>query len=147
VAGGIAANVEVSVWLLTFSLFFFTSLAFLKRYTELLDTVEREGRLIAGRGYHVGDAAFVMIVGVANGLLAILVFTFYVNGETVTALYMHAERLWFAVPLLLYWIVRLWLKAYRGEMHDDPILFALRDPASYAVGVLLVGVVLWAAWS
>ena len=64
IAGGLAAGVEVSVWLLTFSLFFFTSLAFMKRYTDLLDTVEREGRYIAGRGYHVGDAGFVQIIGI-----------------------------------------------------------------------------------
>ena len=147
VAGGAAADVEVSVWLLTFSLFFFTSLAFLKRYAELLDTVEREGRHIAGRGYHVGDAGFVLIVGVAAGLLAILVLTFYVTSDRVQELYTHTERLWFAVPLLLYWIIRMWLKAHRGEMHDDPIMFALKDPASYLVVALVVGVVTWAAWT
>ncbi len=145
-AGGAAAGVEVSVWLLTFSLFFFTSLAFMKRYTELLDTVEREGRHVAGRGYLVGDAGFVQIIGITSGLLSILVFTFYVTGDSVRELYAHAERLWLAVPLLLYWIVRQWLKAYRGEMHEDPIVFALKDGASYVVLVLLVVIIMWAAW-
>jgi hypothetical protein len=43
-----------------------------------------------------------------------------------------------AVPLMLYWVSWVWLKAHRGEMHDDPIIFAVRDRASRVVAVLMV---------
>lgn len=138
IAGGAATETPVSTWLLMFSLCVFTSLAFLKRYTELRDTVEHEGRTISGRGYRVGDAHFVLIAGTAIGYLAVFVFAFYLSGTDVTRLYAHPTRLWAMVPVLLYWISRMWLKAHRGEMHDDPIIFALRDRATYILGVIMV---------
>lgn len=125
-----------------FSLFVFTSLAFLKRYTELLDTVEREGRIIMGRGYRVGDAQFVFMAGIATGLLAVLVFAFYLSGDDVLLLYARPERLWAMVPIVLFWITHMWLKAHRGEMHEDPIYFALRDRISYVVAALAIAIVL-----
>lgn len=140
-AGGAVAAVAVSPWLLTFALFFFSSLAFLKRYTELRATVEREGRQISGRGYHVGDTEFILIAGTATGFLALLVFALYLQSNQVTTLYAHAEWLWSIVPCLLYWISRLWLKAHRGEMHEDAILFAIRDGASYVVAVIVIAIV------
>lgn len=141
IAGGAATNTHVSTWLLMFSLCVFTSLAFLKRYTELRDTVEREGRAISGRGYRVGDAHFVLIAGTAIGYLAVLVFAFYLSGTDVTRLYEHPTRLWAAVPVFLYWINRMWLKAHRGEMHDDPVMFALRDGSTYILGAVTVVIV------
>ena len=143
-AGGSAVHVEVSPWLLAFSLFIFTSLAFLKRYTELMDTIEREGRVVSGRGYRVGDADFVRVVGPSLGLLAVFVFTLYLNSEEVTRLYTAPGRLWFVAPVLLYWVARMWLKGHRGHMHDDPILYSVKDPASYVV-VLLIGIILYTA--
>jgi 4-hydroxybenzoate polyprenyltransferase len=134
-AGGAAANVEVSPWLLGFSLFLFMSLAFLKRYAELRDTIEREGTHVSGRGYHVGDSTFVLVAGTALGFVAVMVFTMYVNGPQVQALYTHPYRLWLIAPCLVYWVSHLWLTAQRGGMHDDPIVFAARDAHSWAVGL------------
>lgn len=134
-AGGAAANVEVSPWLLGFSLFLFMSLAFLKRYAELRDTIEREGTHVSGRGYHVGDSTFVLVAGTALGFVAVMVFTMYVNGPQVQALYTHPHRLWLIAPCLVYWVSHLWLTAQRGGMHDDPIVFAARDAHSWAVGL------------
>ena len=145
IAGGEAASVEVTSWLLILSIFLFSSLAFLKRYTELLETVEREGRNVSGRGYHVGDVEFVLMAGVALGFLSVLVFSLYVGSGHVQNLYASPQRLWAAVPLLLYWIGRMWLAAHRGRMHDDPIIFALRDKASYVVGVCIAVVLWWAS--
>lgn len=142
VAGGAVTQTSISRWLLMFSLFVFTSLAFLKRYTELLDTVEREGRIIMGRGYRVGDAQFVFMAGIATGLLAVLVFAFYLSGDDVLLLYARPERLWAMVPIVLFWITHMWLKAHRGEMHEDPIYFALRDRISYVVAALAIAIVL-----
>ena len=137
-AGGAAADVPVSTWLLGFSLFLFMSLAFLKRYTELLDTIERDGRTVSGRGYHVGDADFVLVAGAALGFVAILVFTRYLDAQQVRDLYKHPEYLWLITPCLVYWVSHLWLRAHRGEMHDDPIVFAARDGASWIVGAAIV---------
>jgi len=134
-AGGAAASVPVSTWLLGFSLFLFMSLAFLKRYTELRDTIDRDGRLVSGRGYHTGDAEFVMVAGSALGFVAVLVFTLYVTGPQVQALYTRPYLMWLIAPCLVYWLSHLWLTAHRGGMHDDPIVFAARDPASWLVGV------------
>jgi len=143
-AGASAADVPMSGWLATFSLFFFTSLAFLKRYVELRDTVEREGRVIAGRGYHVGDAVFVAVTGVAIGFLAVLVFTLYLQSPDVRMLYTRPDVLWFVLPLVIYWVSRTWLVAWRGTMHDDPIVFAMRDIPSYVV-IGLTAVILYVA--
>jgi 4-hydroxybenzoate polyprenyltransferase len=142
IAGGEAASVEVTSWLLILSIFLFSSLAFLKRYTELHETVERDGHQVSGRGYHVGDVDFVLMAGVALGFLSVLVFALYVGSSHVQSLYASPQRLWAAVPLLLYWIGMMWLAAHRGRMHDDPIIFALRDRASYIVG-LSIAIVLW----
>lgn len=144
-AGGAAAEVPVSTWLLGFSLFLFMSLAFLKRYTELLDTIEREGRTVSGRGYHVGDADFVLVAGAALGYVAILVFTRYLDAEQVRNLYTHPEYLWLIAPCLVYWVSHLWLRAHRGEMHDDPIVFAARDAASWVVGAAVVAITIAAS--
>jgi len=132
-AGGPAAGVAISFWLLIFSTFFFLSLAFVKRFTELKAL---EGNDPAGRGYRQSDQGFLVPAGLASGYLAVLVVALYLNSPKVTALYGHAVWLWLVCPLLVYWISRVWLRAHRGEMHDDPVLFALRDPASYVVGGL-----------
>jgi len=137
-AGGVAAGVEVSPWLLGFSLFLFISLAFLKRYAELRDMTEREMPTVAGRGYHERDANFVMMAGTALGFVAVLIFTLYVNGPQVQQLYSHPSRMWFICPCLIYWVSHLWLTAYRGGMYDDPIVFAARDYPSWIVGGLVV---------
>lgn len=141
-AGAAAASVVVSPWLLMFSMFLFTSLAFLKRYTELLDMAEKERARMAGRGYTVDDTEMIRVLGPAIGYISILVITLYVNSPEVRALYVHPLRLWLLVPCMVYWITRLWLIAHRGGMHEDPILFTVRDRGSYAVGLIVVAIVL-----
>lgn len=138
--GGPAAGVVISFWLLIFSTFFFLSLAFLKRYTELKTLT---GVDPAGRGYRQGDQNFLGAAGIASGYLAVLVVALYLNSPQIIALYSHGAWLWLICPLLIYWISRVWLKAHRGEMADDPVLFALKDRASYAVvGLALIILIL-----
>ncbi len=145
VAGGAATHIEVSEWLLGFSLFMFMSLAFLKRYVELLDTIERDGRTVSGRGYHVGDSQFVLVAGAALGYVGVLVFTLYVNAPHVQVLYHRPKLLWLCVPTIVYWISHVWLSAHRGVMHDDPIVFAARDVRSWAAGLVAVAIVVAAS--
>lgn len=144
VAGGAAVGVPLSEWLVAFSLFFFLGLALLKRYAELRLVETGAAPAANGRGYLPGDGALVGGLGAACGLLATLVLALYVTSPEVRELYARPALLWAAVPAVLYWTMRAWLLAHRGRMDDDPVLFAVRDPASYAV-VGLIGVALAAA--
>ncbi len=143
-AGHGATGIGYSNWLLGFSLFTFLSLALLKRYIELhrANPVEREG--LAGRGYVSGDLQFVLTMGMASGYLAALVLALYINSTEVLELYHRPMLLLFICPLLLYWISRVWLLATRDRIDDDPVVFALKDWTSYAVG-LLVALFIWLA--
>ena len=83
-----------------------------------------------GRGYVAQDAPLVQMLGVAAGYAAAVVLALYLHGETVQALYAWPHAILVTVGVLVYWISWLWLKSHRGEMHDDPILFALSDAHS-----------------
>ncbi len=140
-AGSWATGIPASGWLLTFAIFLFLSLAFLKRYVELrTGAVSDQSR----RGYESEDAALIRSFGTASGYLAVLVFVLYLNSPAAGHLYQKPQWLWLSTPLLVYWIAHLWLHAHRGRMHDDPLLFVLRDPISYAVVVGLAGILLLA---
>jgi 4-hydroxybenzoate polyprenyltransferase/phosphoserine phosphatase len=133
IAGGIAVNVPVSFWLLAFSVFIFLSLAFVKRYAELESQNQRGLLTVKGRGYQVQDMALIESLGIVSGYMAVLVLALYLNGETVVALYHAPQLIWCAVPIMLLWISYIWLKTHRGEMHDDPIIFAIEDRVSLII--------------
>jgi 4-hydroxybenzoate polyprenyltransferase/phosphoserine phosphatase len=136
--GGLVSGAYVSPWLFQFSIFLFLSLAFVKRYSELLGLRQRREHQTPGRGYRFRDLSVISQAGVGSGLLAGLVLALYVNGQENRTIYPHPEMLWGICPLFVYWIIRIWLVAHRGNMHDDPILFAFRDKVSYIVGFLIV---------
>jgi 4-hydroxybenzoate polyprenyltransferase len=140
IAGGAATVVEISPWLLAFAMFFFLSLAFLKRYAELLMVAERNDRQTSGRGYLTEDIAVIESVGPTSGYLAVMVLCLYLNSEVVTKIYKHPWFLWFLCPLFLYWITRLWFLARRRTMADDPVVFATTDRVSLIVGAITFGV-------
>jgi 4-hydroxybenzoate polyprenyltransferase len=136
-AGIAATHVRFSAWLLAFSMFLFLSLAFLKRYTEVSAMAGDADEQVRGRGYLRGDREWLGSMGGASGYLSVLVLALYINSEQVVALYGHPLVLWLACPLLLFWTSRMWLLAYRGRIHDDPIVATVRDPMSYVTGALL----------
>jgi 4-hydroxybenzoate polyprenyltransferase len=144
-AGAAATGIPVSEWLLAFSLFFFLDLALLKRYAELRLLETEIGARDNGRGYSVDDGSLLRGLGPATGLLAVLVLALYLTSPTVAALYRSPALLWFAAPLLLYWTSRIWLLAHRNRIPDDPVLFTVRDPASWIVGALTAAIVAAAA--
>jgi 4-hydroxybenzoate polyprenyltransferase len=143
-AGAAAVEVPVSHWLLAFTMFLFLSLALAKRYVEVANVAARAEERVGGRGYLAGDGSLLGMLGTASGYLSVLVFALYVTSPQVTMLYRSPAVLWFAVPLLLYWMSRVWFLAHRGALHEDPLLFALRDPASYATGALILAVMIFA---
>lgn len=133
-AGGAAIGVVVSEWLLMFSLFIFISLAFLKRAIELRN---KEGDApVSGRSYSVVDLETIRVIGVAAGLMSVLVLSLYISSPAVSQLYRSPQMLWLMCPLLTYWIARIWFLAARGEVYHDPVVFALVDWRSYVVGAL-----------
>ncbi len=145
IAGGGATSTPLSHWLLAFTMFLFLSLAVLKRYTELL-LMKSENRLkTSGRGYHIDDMALLMGLGPSSGFLAVLVFSLYVNSEQVISLYKNPTLLWGIAPLLLFWICRIWFLATRGQMTDDPIVFAAKDKISYVVYILIFALAMGAS--
>jgi 4-hydroxybenzoate polyprenyltransferase len=141
-AGAAAIPVPVSGWLVVFSLFLFLSLALVKRYAELSALARRDGDATPGRGYRAADRVIVGILGVTSGEISVLVFALYVASAEVRALYSRPMILWLVCPLLLYWVTRVWLLAYRDEMQEDPVVFALRDRASLALGALVLVVLI-----
>jgi 4-hydroxybenzoate polyprenyltransferase len=140
VAGGVAADVPVSNWLLSASGFFFLGLAFLKRYVELTRVAASEAPGSLRRGYYAGDAAVLQMMGVCSGFVACLVLALYISSEPALKHYAQPDMLWGAVPLLAFWICRLWLSGMRGYVHDDPIVYAAKDWVSWSV-VVAMGIV------
>ena len=139
VAGAMAISVVISSWLLAFSMFVFISLAYLKRYIELAAKTEAK---ISGRGYSGADAETMFSLGIANSTAAVVVLAFYISSAEVKMLYREPDILWLLCLLMLYWSNRVWIGARRGKIHDDPIVFAIKDRVSLAVGLLSLAVVL-----
>jgi 4-hydroxybenzoate polyprenyltransferase/phosphoserine phosphatase len=145
-AGSAAAGTGVSTWLAAFSIFFFLSLAFVKRFAELESLrlrSEASGKVaVKGRSYHVSDLEQLRNFGTASGYASVVVFTLYIGNLDAAALYHHTTRLWLLVPVLLLWISRLWLLASRGELHEDPVVYAITDKRSLLLGAIVVAIVL-----
>ena len=137
-AGGDITGIELSEWLLAFSMFLFTSLAFAKRFIELKETLTTSDAQLSGRAYQHKDLEMVRVIGPVSGYIAVLVIALYINSPATLTLYPHPRFLWLICALLAYWITRIWFLANRGEMHHDPIVFALRDVNSYVIGTLAV---------
>ncbi len=144
-AGGLAVGVEVSTWLLGFSWFFFLSLAFMKRYTDLLLIKNNADDVLPGRGYSVIDSDIVQKAGITSGFISLLILVLYINSEQVVLLYKAPALIWLAIPILLYWLMRMWLIAHRGNMADDPVIFAVKDKTSYIIIFLILFILVMAA--
>lgn len=135
VAGAAAADQGLSFWLLAFSMFLFLSLAFIKRYAELLVHAGSGKDKAHGRGYFTADAPLVLTFGVVSGYGSAVVLALYLNSEAVIRLYRFPEIAGSTVPILIFWISWVWLQANRGLMNDDPLVFAVKDPASLVSGI------------
>lgn len=148
IAGAAAINVAMSFWLLLFSMFIFLSLALIKRYSEL-KLVRHAGKpgALRGRGYEPDDLELVASLGGSSGFIAVLVLALYIQDGQAANLYATPQFIWLACPVMLFWISRAWLIAHRGRMHDDPIVFALKDKVSWGVVAFMLGVLALARFS
>lgn len=138
IAGITAIQSIFSPWLLSFSMFIFLSLALVKRYAELHALSLTDATAIKGRNYLISDMEQLRSFGTASGYLSVLVLALYINSDTVMSLYQTPLFLWVVCFIFLYWISRVWMLASRGQMHEDPILFAIQDKVSWIVGVVSI---------
>jgi len=137
-AGAVATATPISKWLLIFSFFFFTSLAFSKRFTELRRLVNSGGERVAGRGYRADDLSFIESLGTASGFVSVLVLALYMDSAPMQRLYGDSRLPWLICPLFLYWILRVWLLTHRGQLDEDPVVFALKDRVSFIIMLLSI---------
>ena len=135
-AGGEATGIEISFYTLAFSMFLFLSLALIKRFSELQRLNQESGAIVRGRGYVGVDALALQTHGIASGYIAVLVAALYLNSPEMRVLYTQPQWLWLICVILLYWMGRAWILAHRGQMNEDPVVFALRDRVSQALGLL-----------
>ncbi len=135
-AGSAATGIDLSTWLLAFSMFFFLSLALVKRYSELAAVSASGDQKARGRAYRVDDLPLVLSLGTTSGYMAVLVLALYVSSNDILAMYRTPAVLWGLCILLLYWVSRTWMLTHRGKMNQDPVVFALTDRISLLVGGL-----------
>lgn len=138
-AGGIAVGVTISEWLMAFSIFLFLFLAIIKRYVELGDSVRNDKGPSTGRGFTTDDLSLLRSLGSTAGYIAVLVLALYIQDPEIRILYQSPEILWGACLLLLLWVNRMILAAHRGQMHDDPVVFAATDRVSLGIAAGVAG--------
>ena len=136
--GIVLTDVRLSPWLLVFSMFVFLSLSMAKRHTEVLRLAERGLDAMAGRGYVASDAPITLGIGLAAMLGAVLIMVLYLIEDAFPlGLYANPAALWAIPPILFLFLGRIWLLAQRGQLHDDPVAFALKDRVSLLLGLLM----------
>lgn len=141
-AGSVATQINITQWLLAFSIFMFFGLALVKRCAELKSLQLAQKNFTEGRDYQVQDLVVLWPLGIGASMCSVVVFGLYIGTPNATSAYSHADLLWLVGIGLLYWNARLWIKTARGEMHDDPIVFAVRDFGSRLTLSAMVGLII-----
>lgn len=149
IAGAAAIDIQLSFWMLSFAVFLFLSLAFVKRYAELEIQLTTGKQKVHGRGYYTSDAPLLQSMGISSGYVSVLVMALYLSGDDVIRLYESPQIIWASIPVMLFWINWMWMQAHRGKMHDDPLVFAVKDKASIFSGIIFAGILIFAmlGWS
>jgi 4-hydroxybenzoate polyprenyltransferase len=145
VAGTFAFSTRLTFWMLAFSMFIFLSLALVKRYAELRDArMKGKSQKTRGRGYYPDDLEMISSLGASSGYLSVMVLALYIQDGATAAMYQYPQLIWLACPLLLFWITRIWMLTHRGLMHDDPVVFAIKDRASLLIACCFA-LIFWVA--
>ena len=139
ISGSLVIGIPTGTWLLAFSVFIFLSLALVKRCAELVQIMESGGQATHGRDYRVTDLSVLWSLGVGSALSAVVVFGLYIQSPDTLSRYATPELLWFVAICLIYWLARLWIKTSRGEMHDDPVVYAIENRGSRITVLAMVG--------
>ena len=141
-AGSAATGIPISFWTLLSSLFFFFSLACLKRCSELSNLILHGKQQAARRAYRTQDLPQLLAIGIACGVLTVVIIGLYINSPEVRRIYRKPDVLWLLCPLLLAWISRIWIISGRGNLHEDPVSFALKDRWSLVSGLIGAGILM-----
>lgn len=144
--GSVLSGILLSYWFLSFSLFFFLSLAFAKRVTELRMLLQNRCGKITARGYHLDDLALLRSLGITTGVGSIVIYSLYIHHPGVVILYKSSILLLGVAMALLYWIARVWLIVERNEMHSDPVVFAIKDKTSYVTLLICLAFIILAKY-
>jgi len=144
IGGAEAIESELSFYLLSFSIFLFSSLGMIKRYAELHNLKEQNKLAARGRGYRVEDMAPVRIIGISLGYMSVFIMGLYVNSPVITQYYSNTKVIWLLFPLLTYWLGRLWILANRGEVNEDPLIFTVKDRTSLLVAAMAAAILVLA---
>lgn len=143
IAGNAALGLKLSFWLLAFSMFIFLSLALVKRYAELKEVKLSGKKNARGRGYQREDLEMLSSLGAASGYISVLILALYINEPSTASMYTNPQLIWFSCPIILYWISRVWMLTHRGIMHEDPVVFALKDKISLiSMALIIVGFII-----
>jgi 4-hydroxybenzoate polyprenyltransferase len=143
-AGSAATDSHISPWLAGFAIFLFFSLAIVKRFAELQNLLSSGSPPRNGRGYFVADINQLRSFGTSSAFAAVMVFAIYISGSDVMKLYRRPQLLWLIMPFMILWLCRVWLLASRGELNEDPLVFALTDRMSLAIGAAVAAIALLA---
>ena len=139
IAGAVVVAIPFSFWLLSFFSLIFLSLAFVKRYAELTEQVQVGDNYFYGTGYEVKDRPLLCALGITAGYGAVLMLPLYLHSDITVSLFARPQLVWLSVPLVLFWVSRLWMKVLRGEIIDEPYVFTLKDKVSRVIVLLNVG--------
>ncbi len=142
IGGGFITDISVSIWLLSFSIFFFLSLAAIKRQIEIINFKKIKKGKITGRGYIVSDQKIINMIAISAGYISILVLVLYINSPQVISLYSSPNILWGMSLIMLFWISRIMLMSSRKKIEDDPIVYAIKDRISY-ICLFLILCIMW----
>jgi len=141
IGGGLITDISVSIWLISFSVFFFISLAAVKRQVELINSKKMKKKVIPGRGYVSDDRKIINIIAISSGYISILVLILYINSPQVLELYSFPFILWAMCFVMLFWITRIFIVSKQGEIKDAPIVYAIKDKVSYLCFFLILCII------
>jgi len=127
---------------LAFSVFIFLSLALVKRCAELVSLEATGAKATLGRDYRVTDLLVFWPLGVGAALSAVVVFGLFISASETQARYRTPQLLWLVAIGLIYWLARMWLKTSRGEMHDDPVVYTIKDKGSRMAVFIMIAIIL-----
>jgi len=143
IAGALAVEVEVSVYLLVFIFPTFVTLGCVKRLTEV--TLAKNNKRLPGRGYGRRDRGDLLNVAWLGTFGALLVYLLYTFTEQAMELYPSRWLLWVAAIPLALWLIRMVRLGYQGRQDYDPIVFAVRDRRGLGLIFLMLAIMFYAA--
>jgi 4-hydroxybenzoate polyprenyltransferase len=135
ISGASIASLEISNWLITFSVFFFLFLAAIKRWIEIEKSSDS---LISSRGYVKEDINFITNLSYLCGLISVLIICLYIDSQQASLIYSNSRVLWFVPMIFLFWIVETLFLVSRKAVDDDPVAYALKSKTSYVCAIFLI---------